>query len=45
MCQSSASIRHPRFLHFPLLEKVLSKKGKIGLIYVPEIQFEGSDRA
>ena len=27
-CQSSASIRHPRFLLFPLLEKGLSKKGK-----------------
>ena len=26
--QSSASIRHPRFLLFPLLEKGLSKKGK-----------------
>ena len=32
-CQSSASIRHPRFLLFPLLEKGLSKKGKIGLVY------------
>lgn len=28
VCQSSASIRHPRFLLFPLLEKGLSKKGK-----------------
>lgn len=26
--QSSASIRHPRFFLFPLLEKGLSKKGK-----------------
>lgn len=32
-CQSSASIRHPRFLLFPLLEKGLSKKGKISLMY------------
>ena len=28
VCQSSVSIRHPRFLLFPLLEKGLSKKGK-----------------
>ena len=27
-CRSSTSIRHPRFLLFPLLEKGLSKKGK-----------------
>lgn len=33
VCQSSASIRHPRFLLFPLLEKGLLKKGKIGLMY------------
>lgn len=32
-CQSSASIRHPRFLLFPLLEKGLSKKGKDCLVY------------
>ena len=28
VCQSSASIRHPRFLLFPLFEKGLSKKGE-----------------
>ena len=28
VCQSSVSIRHPRFLLFPLLEKGLSKKRK-----------------
>ena len=28
VCQSSTSIRHPRFLLFPLFEKGLSKKGE-----------------